>query len=145
MTFPLTTESIKKNVESRSGVYQILWFKDNAPKQIGRLLHTDKRGIISIGSSLNLKRRLSQFIRARGIGWGHSSGSRIYWYELDDILGEMDLRFKVMYANDFTVKESKLLIGYTDKFGELPPMNHQDCKEIHFNFKPIPYPKGFEW
>ena len=145
--FDLNISTINRNVKNSSGVYLILWYINDKPKPINRFIKTDDMGIISIGSSDNLNRRLKQFIKGRETGSGHSSANRLWWYALEDenMLGKMQLKFVFKYVDNYEEEESKLLIGYSDVFGELPPMNHQDAKNKYSELDPIVYPQGFIW
>jgi len=129
----LTKEEIEKYVDERPGIYYIYCYRGETPLHIGRLLKKDKEGILSIGTSKNLNKRLRQFIRGSITGRGHSSGNRYYYYHLDytNKLGTYQLKFKFRYYNNRErhSQEARLLKKYGDKFGEVPPLNNQEALE----------------
>lgn len=145
--FELKKEVINANVEEKSGVYQIRCCKNNQTLPISRLINTDSFGILSIGSSINVRQRLKQFVDGMSKGKGHSSGNRYYYFELNrkEMLGEYNLMFVVRYTEDYEKEEAKLMRGYSDYFGELPPLNNQETKYKYEDEDMYEYPKDFDW
>lgn len=47
-----------ENISQKPCVYVILWIRDGKPVSISRVLATCKKGVLYIGSSNNLRRRL---------------------------------------------------------------------------------------
>jgi predicted GIY-YIG superfamily endonuclease len=102
---------------------------------IGRLLDADKKGVLAIGESVNLARRIKEFHRAY-IGdrfMRHSVGDRLFLVLMCQYSrfktayqNNVKIQFAVMKLNNKTeaeTKEERLLKGYFKKFGELPPLN----------------------
>ncbi|HLD06767.1 MAG TPA: hypothetical protein VJC16_04505 [Candidatus Nanoarchaeia archaeon] len=135
------------SIEEKSGVYQIRCFQNETPRPISRLIKTDNFGILVIGSSNNVKNRLKQFLFAKDNGRMHSAGNRFYSLELESIekLGNCKLMFIVNYTDDYEKEEAKLLMGYADYFGELPPLNSQEEKSKYQDEDMHEYPKDFDW
>ena len=118
------------------GVYKIR-LSDSAgqPIPIGRLLGIDKEGVLAIGESTNLARRIKEFYKAyTAERFGrHSVGDRLFL-----VLMCQYSRFKTNYQNnsrlqlqvtklsskaDAQAEEERLLKKYFKMHGELPPLN----------------------
>ena len=119
------------------GVYKIR-LSDSAgrPIPIGRLLGIDKKGVLAIGESANLARRIKEFYKAyTAEKFGHHSvGDRLFLVMMCQYS-----RFKTNYQNnsglqlrvmklsskaDAQAKEERLLKNYFKAHGELPPLNN---------------------
>jgi len=126
--FNLKNEIIERNAPEKPGIYHIYCFNRNHPIKIGRLLKADEKGILSIGSTKNLKRRLKQFVYGSIKHSGHSSGNRYGYLNLANKrkLGSYELKFSFEIKKKCEFRESELLRGYMEKFGELPPLNNRE-------------------
>jgi hypothetical protein len=119
------------------GVYRIrLSNSSGRPIPIGRLLRIDKNGLLAIGESANLARRIKEFYQAyTAEKFGHHSvGDRLFL-----VLMCQYSRFKTNHQNnsglqlqvmklsskaDAQAEEEKLLKIYFKVHGELPPLNN---------------------
>jgi len=119
------------------GVYTIR-LADSARQsiRISRLFGDDKEGLLAIGESVDLGRRIKEFHNAYTAGtFGrHSVGDRLFL-----VLMCQYSRFKTTYQNNSRVQfrvmklsnkaeaqaeEEKLLKNYFKAHGELPPLNN---------------------
>ena len=119
-----------------SGVYKIR-LSDSAgrPIPVGRLLGIDKKGLLAIGESVNLGRRIKEFHNAYTAGkFGrHSVGDRLFLVLMcqysrfkTNYRNNSWLQFKVMKLSskaDAQAEEERLLKNYFKAHGELPPLN----------------------
>ncbi len=125
-------------IPSLPGVYgiRLIALPDNSPVPIPRFLHTDKEGVLAIGESKYLRRRIRQFYRVIEERKGflrHSAGDRLF---LNLVFGHAssqaffnDRGFQVSFS---TVQdkvgaqrlEELILKVYFVQFGELPPLNN---------------------
>ena len=129
-------DNLARQLSKVPGVYKMrLSNSAGRAHPIGRLLDIDKKGVLAVGESANLARRIKEFHRAY-IGdrfMRHSEGDRLFL-----VLMCQYSHFKTAYQNNFTIqfavmklnnkteaetKEERLLKGYFKKFGELPPLN----------------------
>src|SRR3989344_5815251 len=102
--FSLNKEIIGKNVKNKSGVYQIRRYNKGKPLVIRRLCNNDKLGILYIGSSKHVNRRLKEFIKGiNNKSREHPAGYRYYLFELNKKrgLGKNNLMFTLQYCNDY--------------------------------------------
>ena len=130
-------KNLARELSKVSGVYKIR-LSDSAgrPIPVGRLLGIDKKGVLAIGESVNLGRRIKEFHNAYTAGkFGrHSVGDRLFL-----VLMCQYSRFKTNYQNNswlqFRVmklsskaaaqaEEERLLKNYFKAHGELPPLNN---------------------
>ena len=145
--FSFKEEIINKNVENKSGVYQIRDYNKGKPLVIARLCKKDKLGILYIGSSKHVNRRLKEFIKGMNDkSREHPAGYKYFILELykKRKFRKNNLRFNLYYLRDYKKEEVRLLMGYADYFGELPPLNNRDVKEIHWGLNFRKYPKDFD-
>jgi excinuclease UvrABC nuclease subunit len=120
-------------LKSKPGVYKLIAFdKKGNIIPINRFIGTDQNGILYIGKSKNLLKRMTKL--RRGIinpeeEKGHIAIRRIK--SIKNILNYIDitsLRISIDYiefpesAKEF---EKTLLNKYTEEFGERPPLNKQ--------------------
>lgn len=130
-------KDLARELSKALGVYKIR-LSDSAgrPIPIGRLLGIDKKGVLAIGESVNLGRRIKEFhnaYTARKFG-RHSVGDRLFL-----VLMCQYSRFKTNYQNnswlqfrvmklsskaDTQAEEERLLKNYFKAHGELPPLNN---------------------
>jgi len=146
--FPLNNKIINKYVKKKSGVYQIRCYNEGKPQIIGRLITKDKLGILYIGYSSNINKRLKEFIKGiNNESREHPAGYRYYILELDKkrVFRKNNLKFTLKYLGDYKKEEARLLMGYADYFGELPPLNSQDINQVYENLKLRKYKKEFNW
>src|SRR3989338_1889805 len=145
--FPLNYKTIDKYIKKKSGVYQIRCYNKGKPLILGRLLNEDRLGILYIGFSSNINRRLKEFMKGMNDkSREHPAGYKYFILELykKRKFRKNNLRFNLYYLRDYKKEEVRLLMGYADYFGELPPLNNRDVKEIHWGLNFRKYPKDFD-
>lgn len=98
-------------------------------KTVARFLGKDKTGIIDIGETENLRRRLKAFCRSASEGKrGHMACWRFHFLGIGTKypLNELLVRWcQSKGKKQATAKEAEVMDLYVKKFGELPPLN---CK-----------------
>lgn len=108
-------------------------------KPINRCVGTDSHGILTIGESDSLRRRLFAFCAcavAHGVE-GHSAGWRFAFFRFDRFFSFSSLRFRwhaTKTKEDAKVLESEMLIRYVANHVEQPPLNYKsnhDAFKIH--------------
>lgn len=115
------------------GVYKIRLAdqQENAIK-VPRFLGVDKEGLLAVGESDNLSRRIRQFYRAySGQSFAHSVAERLFVLlfkrvNSNSTMKNSRLEFSCMKLKDKAeaqIREETLLKTYFKKFGELPPLN----------------------
>lgn len=117
-----------------NGVYKILLYEnEETPTCIPRFLGEDENGILMIGKSKNIKKRLNYFIRAAcGRSYSHAEGKRLsiiknecpeYKSDFDNY--ELFYCFKRLDSDKEMDKEEEILLKcYFKRFGEIPPLNN---------------------
>jgi hypothetical protein len=118
------------DIPNKPGIYTI-----SNRKIIGRVGGDDKKGIVYIGKSKNLRRRVKNF-------WDgyHSAGGYLYEHPIIagkimkmKIINEKDVdkgigKLKIRYATvtnleELELAERALMFAYIRRFGEAPPLN----------------------
>ena len=122
---PLTYDETKR-APATPGVYQIRC----RGKAIPRMLGVDEEGILTIGESVSIQRRLGLFLySAEGKKGGHAAGWRFNFLQLVNKGFPIDsLEFRWAHAPDKKAAysmEGCLLADYLGRFGELPPLNYK--------------------
>jgi hypothetical protein len=142
-----------RGVRDRPGVYVIFWIKDGEHVAIKRVSKEDQRGVLYIGSSTSLRRRIKELWRsieiAEGIrnrkGYPHTFGPSLIYTGLFHYIKGEDLW---VYAKEFATKneaeaqEKQALLEYTRTFGEPPPLNFQIGREYFLILDLVPLGKG---
>lgn len=112
-------------VPKNSGVYQIAC---GDRKFIGRLLEEDMDCILFIGQSVNLNRRIKQFlgsISEENRSGVHSGGNRFYNLGLQKFIKKLKFRFMSAENPDKAkAMEESLLERYQWEYGEVPALNN---------------------
>ncbi len=117
------------------GIYKI--FASN--KKIGRVISVDETGLLYIGmakASNGLLKRIRDFydsasnINKNGSPPSTHYGGKYYQLYLKKYLGDATERLNFEYEistsdQDAGAREKVLLNEYINKYGELPPINHQ--------------------
>lgn len=143
--FVLNNETIRL-IDNKPGVYQIRLYYNKKPLPIHRLVCIDNLGILAIGSSNNVRRRLKQFLNSINGRFGHSAGNRYYHCKLKKKLKPHSLKFTIRLCDDYKKEEARLIKGYLFKFGEVPPLNNSEPGDDLFNsLNAKSYPKGYIW
>jgi hypothetical protein len=114
------------NIPKKKGVYKFRCVdRKGAPIVIGRSKNKDPEGIIYIGSSVNLKRRLKEFWRTienkdrsrHAAAWTYCS------FSYSSLFPAKRLQFRYKVTPNITTSEFDLLLAYRKKFMDLPPLN----------------------
>ncbi|MFH1510816.1 MAG: GIY-YIG nuclease family protein [Candidatus Woesearchaeota archaeon] len=115
-------------VPSKPGAYMISIFgNDGQPIKISRFIGVDTEGIIDIGESTNLRKRLSDFKRnADKRCGGHMAGWRFNFLKLNEKLWTLKFSYEVCATKEEAYKkEYAMMKEYVDKHKELPPLNYK--------------------
>jgi predicted GIY-YIG superfamily endonuclease len=115
------------DVPKSPGVYFVRWSRGGKPVAIYRLGGRDEGGILYVGSSEDLRRRVGQFWRAitRGAGQ-HTVFSTLAFCELSDLVksSELEASWKaLMSPEDAESQEWAAMYLYCRKYKEPPPLN----------------------
>ena len=129
--------SMIKKFNYKQGVYKIYSIKNNKPCKISRLAKVDNSGLLYIGSSKNLKDRLSILRRVTiGESDGYKSDAHTFGVKYNAIkkireLFPLETLFIEVKCTDiFKETESELLREYITQYAELPPLNSNYSKQI---------------
>jgi hypothetical protein len=131
--------TLLEKVPPKPGVYIIRWIKDGKPTKIGRLKGIDPQGILYIGSTKNLKRRISTLIKSlenKNIKHGrinHTMVKSYIFFSLSNIIkiSELEITWiELDNTEEAQAQELSALKYYGDKFGELPPLNLKASREM---------------
>lgn len=115
------------------GVYKIrLVDSESYPLNIPRFLDTDKEGILQIGRSENIERRIKAFRGAKeGRKYDHAEGKRLNRimkcpnYEKRKNNCKIEYSFqKLLNKSKAKTEEERLMKCYFKKYGEVPPINN---------------------
>jgi len=97
---------------------------------LNRLLERDANGILCIGNSANMERRLRRFIAGMDTGEGHAPANRLYRLRqctaFDQVFPKARYEYRFLRAEDKAQAEQfeiALLRRYFRCYGELPPLN----------------------
>ena len=125
---------LEKNASYKScGVYKIrLADSKDYPIEIPRFLDKDKDGILQIGRSIDIERRIKCFRSAmEGKGCAHAEGQRLNLIKkYTNFIGryndcKIQYSFKELRNESETKKEEeRLLKCYFKSYGEVPPLNN---------------------
>lgn len=101
-------------------------------RPVERLLDTDPHGLLDIGESGNLGRRLRELFRCitKPEATGHMAGWRIgtlgLLSELKVDVSELRLSWCILPSKGAAeLEEGRIMKIYFDRFGELPPVNYK--------------------
>jgi len=115
----------------KPGVYIIRWCRNGEPVRIGRLRGEDSKGILYIGSTKSLRRRVRQFLKSLSGGSGrirHTMAKSYLFFSLNEVIriNEMEITWiELNDDNEARRQEWLALKHYGKRFGELPPLNLQ--------------------
>lgn len=126
--------NINDCIDEKPGIYKIIACDEYSKRlNINRFLGSDIEGIIYIGKSNNLRKRLkkirSGILNTDKLNTGHIATRRIKNYSnIQYFFRNHQIFVEVEYCtNDDEAKtiEKKYLEDYTNIFGERPPLNKQ--------------------
>ena len=115
------------------GVYKIRLINPKGfPVEIPRFLDKDKDGILMIGHSEDIERRIKYFRGAmEGKEYAHAEGQRMYLIKKYTNFMESHNNFKIQYSfkklpskNEAQKEEERSLKCYFKRYGEVPPLNN---------------------
>ena len=118
------TEDNLKGNPKEPGIYRI---RIQGIK-ISRFLGEDKNGILAIGKSNNIWRRLKSFFRSANGKKGHSEGRTLYLILKNKKSGldieNLEYSYCLTKSDEQAIEYEELEIKkYFNKFGEVPPLN----------------------
>ncbi len=144
ITDPDLKDKIKNVYGEEAGTYILHWYKNDKPREIGRLLGTDNKGILYIGktdtplykrvfSLQNSIKANSALLQPLPVEKGHKTLSKKFFrirkrIDINDLYITVN-RFKITPEED----ESHLLDEYVSRLGELPPLNGVYGKYEHWD------------
>ena len=109
-------------IEAKPGAYVIR----GKNQKINRLFGVDPLGILDIGQSTNLKRRLKQFLNSAKYGKsGHMAGWRYHTLKMKSVAPLKLLEVCWAYNSACEELECRLMERYIKAFNELPPLNYK--------------------
>ncbi|PKV51337.1 hypothetical protein ATE84_3412 [Aquimarina sp. MAR_2010_214] len=118
-----------QNIDSSiSGIYFLQRYNNDEIIPISRLIGKDNQGILYIGKSENLTRRLGtliNLINGTSTTGKHSMGLRYQEIEVfQKHLKPENIKLRIIFCDNPRDIESSMLLEYLYKFGELPPLNN---------------------
>jgi hypothetical protein len=114
------------NLPEREGIYQLRCVDGaGVPITIARLNNNDPDGIIYIGSSDNLRKRLKGFWRTIEIRdrSRHAAAWTYCSFGYDSIFPPNQIEFTYQVTRNKVTTEFGLLLNYRKEFMDLPPLN----------------------
>lgn len=123
----LSTWPGRDRLNDTPGVYRIIVLSKNGkPKPVSRAGGRDQDGVLYIGRSLYLRRRLNTLRRMlfEGVPRGAIAGLTYKASPpIQSVAPPSQLAFRFEHFADCNAKERELLRRYFKKFGEVPPLN----------------------
>ena len=125
----------KRLIDEKPGIYVIRYLENESPKNFTRLTGTDKEGILCIGKSKNLRKRITQYndINAKGLTKKyHSEGWNFRKYFRDNgnpdairlIIENIEVRWKALDSiKDADRLETDIIQDYVMMLQDKPPLN----------------------
>ena len=115
------------HVDNRPGVYRIRAFHDDGKAfTIPRLRGIDSLGILHIGKSVDLKRRIREFSRSVEGTPRHQAGNELYRWRSDRAIPPRCLRYEYYYTatgDDALEEEGQLQKRYRDRYLDRLPLD----------------------
>jgi len=127
----ISLEKAIDGLPSRPGVYIVRWRKNSNPVKIGRLKGKDHQGILYIGSTKNLKRRVKELLRSLKNEYKkikHTMAKSYIFFSLNRVIKINEIEITWIELDGYEgaqMQEWLALDHYGKKFGELPPLNLQ--------------------
>ena len=123
----LTDDQFWDLIPDSGGIYFIYGYNNKLPFKINRVLRVDKDGVLYIGKSENLRKRLRILLRT--INPKLKSNAHTFGKKYNDNkklrqafpLHSLHVSYQV--SKNAKILESKKLGDYIAKFGEVPPFN----------------------
>jgi len=115
-----------EDVPKEPGVYEVRWAVNGVPQTINRVDGADDSGLLYIGGSINLRRRIKNFWdRVMGGKAPHTAGHtyKAYNFERKFRPEQLQVRWALIPKEELQKAESHLLEEYVKKFLDKPPLN----------------------
>jgi len=112
-------------IPSSSGVYQVRWTLGDKPQAIPRANGNDEKGILYIGQSCNLRKRIKSFWnRIQGKG-SHTAGWTYDCYDFGKKfkLEQLEVQWVELPKSEIITIETILLLDYVSEYLDHPPLN----------------------
>jgi len=112
-------------IPTSSGVYQIRWAIGEKPQSIPRANGKDKKGILYIGESSNLRERIENFwLRIESKG-SHTAGRTYNYYEFRKKFRpeQLQVQWLELCQSEIGELETALLEKYVAKYLDRPLLN----------------------
>jgi hypothetical protein len=107
-------------IPSSSGVYQIRWAVGGKPQPIPRVNGDDEKGILYIGQSKNLRKRIENFwLKRHTAGWTYD----FYEFRKKFKLEELEVQWVEFPESEIGELETFLLMDYVAEYLDHPPLN----------------------
>jgi hypothetical protein len=122
---PLSTLDPRR-VPRKAGVYQIRWAINGIAQTVSRANGLDASGLLYIGKSADLRRRIRDFRRCViGKEAPHSAGRTYIRYNFRRKFKpeQLEIRWAVLPKGDHDGKEKELLNEYVRSYLDKPPLN----------------------
>lgn len=131
------------NVQNNPGIYFLRWKKYENPVTINRLGGSDSNGLLYIGESKDLRRRLQRIwrgiiksnkLRSKTL---HTLRKTIIFCKLHEEINidEYEIAWQHFSTKiEAQVQEAAALMLYTEKFKEPPPLNLKLCREKYVDW-----------
>ena len=114
-------------VDSRPGIYRIRAFGQNRkPLHISRFSGSELLGILHIGESSNLRRRIQEFRHSIEGRWRHQAGNEFDYWGFSKVVPQVLLRFDYIYVDtkqDAIEIETRLHVEYRNRYLDRPPLD----------------------
>ena len=121
------TDSRFRNMPEDPGIYFVRWVRNGRPVPIPRLCDQDSKGILYIGGSKNIRRRIKQLINAIvNDGENHTIYKTKKFCSISKLikLEEYEITWeKLKTEEEANGEEWAALKLYCDKYHEGPPLN----------------------
>lgn len=131
MTEWISLEKAIDRLSSRPGVYIVRWSKNSKSVKIGRVKGIDHQGILYIGSTKNLKRRVKELLKSLKNEYKkikHTMAKSYIFFSLNKVIKINEIEITWIELDSYEeaqMQEWLALDHYGKKFGELPPLNLQ--------------------
>lgn len=121
-------DNFHAEIPEKEGVYKIICLDNKQfPKHIPRATGVDIEGILYIGTSINLNKRLTDF--KKGLLPTYESNPHIAarrYLKISSLVKEyhyQNMIAEFVVTKDHKIKERETIDNYIAKFGEAPPLN----------------------
>lgn len=112
-------------VPSSSGIYLLRWVRNNKPVPVTRIGGIDLQGILYIGKTKKLKRRIRSLWRAisKERPDAHTVGKTIILSKFFELVKNSEYEITWELTKHEQGQEWAAMVSYAQKYKELPPLN----------------------